>query len=42
MYITQRNRTTLGKARPPVFLQLAPTGGKPRSSRVQLRFTAAR
>jgi hypothetical protein len=42
MHITQRNGTTLRKTRPPVFLQLAPTGGRPRSSRVQLGFSAGK
>jgi cyclophilin family peptidyl-prolyl cis-trans isomerase len=41
LHITQSNGTLLPRTRPPVYLQLAPTGGKPRSSRVQLRFAGA-
>jgi cyclophilin family peptidyl-prolyl cis-trans isomerase len=42
LHITQRSRTTLRKTKPPVYLQLAPTGGTPRSARVRLRFTTAK
>jgi cyclophilin family peptidyl-prolyl cis-trans isomerase len=42
VHLTQRNRTNLRKTKPPVFLQLAPTGSKPRLSRVQLRFTSGK
>lgn len=42
MHITHHTTTTVRATRPPVFLQLAPTGGKPHSSRVPLRFTNGR
>ena len=40
IHITRHTGATVRTAKPPVYLRLAPTGGKARSSRVRLRLSA--